>query len=74
MEPVSSRDFRLDIIFGQPPETASIIHFSSYHTGVVQFAMCDGAVRVIRLDANFTYYAYASGWKDGVVVDWTQVE
>jgi prepilin-type N-terminal cleavage/methylation domain-containing protein len=65
----------------QPPYTATnpappypVFYFTSWHDGVCQFSMCDGSVRVVRLSADFTNYAYASGWNDGMIVDWSQVE
>jgi prepilin-type N-terminal cleavage/methylation domain-containing protein/prepilin-type processing-associated H-X9-DG protein len=56
------------------PTTTGFWSFSSYHDGVVNFVMCDGAVRTIRLSADFANYRNASGWNDGALVDWSQVE
>jgi prepilin-type N-terminal cleavage/methylation domain-containing protein len=47
--------------------------FSSKHTGVVQFARCDGSVSGVPRDANSTNYFYAGGMNDGKVIDWTQL-
>jgi prepilin-type N-terminal cleavage/methylation domain-containing protein len=57
-----------------PPTTAGFWQFSSYHDGVVNFVTCDGAVRAVRFGADVTNYIYASGWNDGVVVNWSEVE
>jgi prepilin-type N-terminal cleavage/methylation domain-containing protein len=48
--------------------------FSSNHDAVVLFVTCDGAVHSILKTANFTNYVYASGWNDGVVVNWSLIE
>jgi prepilin-type N-terminal cleavage/methylation domain-containing protein len=49
--------------------------FSSKHTGIVQFSMCDGSIRSIRYVGNggnnWVNFVYASGWTDGQVVDQT---
>jgi prepilin-type N-terminal cleavage/methylation domain-containing protein len=46
---------------------------SSFHTGLVQFANCDGSVRKIRYvgnsGTNWVNYVYASGIQDGQVVN-----
>jgi prepilin-type N-terminal cleavage/methylation domain-containing protein len=56
---------------GQKPDIAV---FSSMHPDIVQFAMCDGSVRMVRKNAEFQNFVYASGWIDGHVLDWNQVE
>jgi len=56
------------------PLTTSFWNFSSGHDAVVNFVMCDGAVRPVRFDANFSNFVFASGWQDGVNIDWSQVE
>ncbi len=43
--------------------------FSSRHTGLVNFAMCDGSVRGISVNANLGMFIAATGISDGVVVD-----
>jgi prepilin-type N-terminal cleavage/methylation domain-containing protein len=48
--------------------------FSSNHDAVVLFAMCDGAVRSIRKSGDVITYIYASGWNDGVVIDFSKLE
>jgi hypothetical protein len=52
--------------------------FTSNHPGVVQFALCDGSVRAIqkgltRPSAGYNNYIYATGMKDGVLIDWSQL-
>jgi len=49
-------------------------HFSSKHSGLVQFAMTDGSVRGIRKGimpntSQWNTFVYLSGWRDGGVVD-----
>jgi prepilin-type N-terminal cleavage/methylation domain-containing protein len=49
--------------------------FSSNHTGIVQFAFCDGSVRPItnsvgRTGTGYNAYIASSGMKDGVVFDY----
>jgi prepilin-type N-terminal cleavage/methylation domain-containing protein len=48
--------------------------FSSRHTGIVQFGYCDGSVRGIRVDASYPMFIFASGMRDGQVVDFSQLE
>jgi prepilin-type N-terminal cleavage/methylation domain-containing protein len=46
--------------------------FNSYHTGVVNFARCDGSVMGVQTSiGNPAWYAI-TGYNDGVIVDWTQ--
>jgi prepilin-type N-terminal cleavage/methylation domain-containing protein len=52
--------------------------FSSKHTGVIQFCMGDGSVRGIVKGITPGTQAYnsfiaASGWRDGVLVDYSQI-
>jgi hypothetical protein len=52
--------------------------FSSKHTGIVQFCNGDGSVRGVRKgllpSSNaWTSYVFMSGWRDGQVVDASQV-
>jgi prepilin-type N-terminal cleavage/methylation domain-containing protein len=56
--------------------------FGSNHTAIVQFAYCDGSVRMLRKIGPSTpwfssqWYAFmaASGMQDGYVVDFSQIE
>jgi prepilin-type N-terminal cleavage/methylation domain-containing protein/prepilin-type processing-associated H-X9-DG protein len=48
-------------------------NFSSRHTGIVNFAFCDGSVRPITVSADFSNYVYASGMNDGTVVNWSKL-
>ena len=53
--------------------------FSSRHTGMIQFCMGDGSVRGIRKGlvpgtSAYNNFVGASGWSDGVVVDFEQIE
>jgi prepilin-type N-terminal cleavage/methylation domain-containing protein len=41
--------------------------YSSVHTAVVQFAMCDGSVHGVRKSVDSTTFIYASGMIDGQV-------
>jgi prepilin-type processing-associated H-X9-DG protein len=72
---------------GQPAawdltEPTSWVTFGSRHSGVVQFAFCDGSVRPISKIGNNTnwfsnqWYAFeqAAGYQDGSVIDWTQLQ
>jgi prepilin-type N-terminal cleavage/methylation domain-containing protein/prepilin-type processing-associated H-X9-DG protein len=43
-------------------------HFSSRHTGVVNFCMADGAVRSIRRSIDFTTFIYLSGVREGGII------
>ncbi len=42
--------------------------YSSQHTGVVNFTLCDGSVRTISTRTDFNTYTYAGGISDGAVV------
>jgi prepilin-type N-terminal cleavage/methylation domain-containing protein/prepilin-type processing-associated H-X9-DG protein len=42
-------------------------HWSSRHTGVVQFCYADGSVRGVRKGADLSALFGATGWKDGEV-------
>ena len=47
-------------------------HFSSRHSGIVNFAMCDGSVRSIPVgfaNSSNTPFNYAGGIMDGQVYD-----
>lgn len=59
------------------PETNEF-EFSSKHIGMIQFCMGDGSVRGIRKGITpgtpaYNNYIASSGWRDGVVVDETQI-
>jgi prepilin-type N-terminal cleavage/methylation domain-containing protein/prepilin-type processing-associated H-X9-DG protein len=43
--------------------------FSSKHTGVVQFAFCDGSVHAIRKSVDNNTFNAMGGWQDGQVFD-----
>jgi prepilin-type N-terminal cleavage/methylation domain-containing protein/prepilin-type processing-associated H-X9-DG protein len=48
--------------------------FGSKHTnGGINFAFFDGSVRTVSVSADFTNYAYASGFNDGQVVDFSKI-
>jgi len=48
-------------------------HYSSNHTGIVQFCFGDGSVRGVRSGitggADYNNFIYISGWMDGAVAD-----
>jgi len=46
--------------------------FGSSHSGIVQFVLCDGAVRAISVGINGTVYANLANRMDGNVVDGSQ--
>jgi len=61
--------------FGQPQvgrmndTTASgWAFFGSNHTSGVNFVFCDGSVRTINPNIDFSTWVYLTGWKDGVNV------
>jgi len=86
---IGPRDFRLSWMGAGSmptkyalPTTTQWYTFGSNHTGIVQFAFCDGSVRpmsqgIVRSTAvNSTQYLlfqYAAGMNDGQVVDYTQL-
>jgi len=41
--------------------------YGSRHTGVVNFAMCDGSVRALSVSGNSAVFQYAAGMNDGAV-------
>ena len=55
--------------FGQGSSDYTFRQFSSKHTGVVNFAFCDGSVHSISRTADFNTFVYMSGMADGQVVN-----
>jgi prepilin-type N-terminal cleavage/methylation domain-containing protein/prepilin-type processing-associated H-X9-DG protein len=56
------------------PGTSRVLSFNSNHSGVVNFAYCDGAVRGVRKgitspSQEYNAYIYSSGMRDGRVFD-----
>jgi prepilin-type processing-associated H-X9-DG protein len=50
-------------------------NYSSRHAGgIVQFVYCDGSVRGIRSSADYANFIYATGMRDGQVVNFTALE
>jgi prepilin-type N-terminal cleavage/methylation domain-containing protein len=63
---------------GTDPTYGNWNAFTSKHAGVVQFAMGDGSVQKLRKGINpgtneWALFVYASGWNDGMVVDFSQL-
>jgi prepilin-type N-terminal cleavage/methylation domain-containing protein len=57
------------------PTSPDWYQFSSKHTaGIVQFGYNDGSVRGIQASSNRTMFIYASGYKDGQIVNFTMLE
>jgi prepilin-type N-terminal cleavage/methylation domain-containing protein len=60
-----------------PDDNFSWTGFGSKHTSVVQFALGDGSVRGVRkyITANpqFTVFVFMTAWRDGNVVDASQI-
>jgi prepilin-type N-terminal cleavage/methylation domain-containing protein len=46
------------------PKAAQWYQFSSYHPGIVNFAMCDGTVRAVGNNVNYTVLLEAAGMND----------
>jgi len=44
------------------------LSFGSQHSGVVNFAFCDGSVQSLKKDMNYTVYVILSGIQDGQIV------
>ncbi|OWK42379.1 DUF1559 domain-containing protein [Fimbriiglobus ruber] len=53
--------------------TPDWVNFSSRHTGIVNFAFCDGSVRPISVNANGTMFNYVGGLADGNLIVWSQL-
>jgi prepilin-type N-terminal cleavage/methylation domain-containing protein/prepilin-type processing-associated H-X9-DG protein len=83
----SPRDFRLTwmgaggLFTGHGlPQPSQVWTFGSRHSGgIVQFGYCDGSVRSIRNGITggttaYNNYVAASGMRDGVVIDFSQLE
>jgi prepilin-type N-terminal cleavage/methylation domain-containing protein len=84
---IGSRDFSaawigagaLPTAWGMPTGSASDWpHFSSKHSGVVQFCMGDGSVKSLRKGfgtsgTQWATFVFMSGYRDGQVVDTAQV-
>jgi len=84
--PPNARDFKLTWMgsmamwtnWGIPADSKITWYmFSSKHSGIVQFSMCDGSVRGIAkgvTNASAGYYAFQelAGMADGYVIDYTQ--
>jgi prepilin-type N-terminal cleavage/methylation domain-containing protein/prepilin-type processing-associated H-X9-DG protein len=76
-----TRDFRLTWMgSGSMPTawglttTPDWYNYSSRHTGIVNFAFCDGSVRpIVIAGASNTMYQYASGGTDGYPVNFSQL-
>jgi len=47
--------------------TPAWYQYGSMHTGVVNFALCDGSVRAISISGNSAVFQYAAGMNDGAV-------
>jgi prepilin-type N-terminal cleavage/methylation domain-containing protein len=63
------------------PDPCQWYTFGSYHTGIVQFAFADGSVRGIRRigsydssSSGYVNFIFASGYQDGMPVDFNQLE
>jgi prepilin-type N-terminal cleavage/methylation domain-containing protein/prepilin-type processing-associated H-X9-DG protein len=79
------RDFRISWMgtgsmptaWGLPTPTQWYTYGSRHAGGIVQFGYCDGSVRSIRSGvsgASRNAFIYASGMRDGQVVDFSQLE
>ncbi|MFN9721393.1 MAG: DUF1559 domain-containing protein [Planctomycetota bacterium] len=54
--------------WGLNPQGTNPYRFSSYHTGVVQFAMADGSVRALSVNLDNNVYQNLAGMGDGNVI------
>jgi prepilin-type N-terminal cleavage/methylation domain-containing protein/prepilin-type processing-associated H-X9-DG protein len=57
--------------FGNGSSDYTFRMFSSKHTGVINFAFCDGSVHSVSKTADFNAFIYMSGMADGRVVDFS---
>ncbi|MCI0376122.1 MAG: DUF1559 domain-containing protein [Gemmataceae bacterium] len=68
----------LPTAWGLPETGVNANVFSSRHTGVVQFCFGDGSVRGVRRIGGsgngWVNYIYSSGWRDGNIPDFGQLE
>jgi prepilin-type processing-associated H-X9-DG protein len=50
------------------PKAFQWTYFSSQHTGAVNFSFCDGSVRSLGTEIDYSTWLALSGYQDGVVV------
>lgn len=55
--------------WGVPSTGISHLHFSSRHSGIINFAMCDGSVKSVRTGADTTIFRQISAKSDGSVTN-----
>jgi len=63
---------------GLPTNPAAIFRFGSRHSGIVNFASCDGAVRALRSPilspgAQYDAFLAMTGFRDGRAFDASQI-
>jgi prepilin-type N-terminal cleavage/methylation domain-containing protein len=59
--------------FGIPNPAAGFYNNSSNHTGVINFAMADGAVRTVRAGGDTTIFRQISAKADGTTPDYSAI-